>query len=44
VEWRSAALLWRIPPGLINENLNADFDPKKSDIGLKNTYKWISFP
>jgi hypothetical protein len=22
---------------------NADFDPKKSDIGLKNTYKWISF-
>jgi hypothetical protein len=23
---------------------NADFDLKKSDIGLENTYKWISFP
>jgi putative transposase len=23
---------------------NADFDPKKSDMGLENTYKWISFP
>jgi hypothetical protein len=22
---------------------NADFDPKKSDIGLKNTYKLIPF-
>jgi hypothetical protein len=22
---------------------NADFDPKKSDIGLKNTTKWIFF-
>jgi hypothetical protein len=23
---------------------NADFDPKKSDIGLENTYKWTPFP
>jgi hypothetical protein len=23
---------------------SADFDSKKSDIGLKNTYKWIPFP
>jgi hypothetical protein len=23
---------------------NADFDPKKGDIGLKNTYKRIFFP
>ena len=23
---------------------NAGFDPKKSDIGLKNTYKWTPFP
>jgi hypothetical protein len=23
---------------------NVDFDPKKSGIGLKNTYNWASFP
>jgi hypothetical protein len=23
---------------------NADFDPKKSDLGPENSYKWISFP
>jgi hypothetical protein len=22
---------------------NADFDPKKSDIDIENTYKWIPF-
>ncbi len=23
---------------------NADFDPKKSDIGITNIYKWIPLP
>ena len=36
--------VWRFPTRERVTFYNADFDAKKSDIGLNITYKWIPFP
>ncbi len=36
-----------VPGGYVREGVTSyidDLDPKKSDIGLENTYNWASFP